>query len=168
MAALLLPAAMVLVWVVLRVVPLIDPRRASYARFVDTYWLLGNSVLITLFAVHGLLLSGIEPIDRLIVGLAGVLVVLLGNYLGRVEPNWFFGIRTPWTLESDVVWRRTHRTMGRVLFVLGIVMIALSPVLRVAAAPVLGVLAALTGVAAMAVSWVYWRTESRSRSGSGG
>jgi drug/metabolite transporter (DMT)-like permease len=58
--------------------------------------------------------------------------------------------------------------MGRVLFVLGIVMIALSPVLRVAAAPVLGVLAALTGVAAMAVSWVYWRTESRSRSGSGG
>jgi uncharacterized membrane protein len=115
-----------------------------------------------------MLLSGMEPVDRLIVALAGVLVALLGNYLGRVEPNWFFGIRTPWTLESDVVWRRTHRTMGRVLFVAGLLLIGFAPVITLPAAPVLGVFAAATAVLAMVLSWFYWRSESGSGSGSGG
>jgi uncharacterized membrane protein len=40
---------------------------------------------------------------------------VLGNYLGTIRPNYFFGVRTPWTLESDEVWRATHRNGGRVL-----------------------------------------------------
>jgi len=167
-AALFLPGVMLSVWLVLGVFPRIDPRRANYARFADTYWLLGNAVLLTLLAAHGMLVSGIEPIDRLIVAAAGVLVTLLGNYLGRVEPNWFFGIRTPWTLESDVVWRRTHRTMGRVLFVAGLLLVAFAPMVTLPAAPVLGALAAMTAALAMVVSWIYWRSESGSGSGSGG
>src|ERR1700679_507710 len=35
--------------------------------------------------------------------------LVLGNYVGTFRPNYFVGIRTPWTLESDEVWRATHR-----------------------------------------------------------
>jgi len=37
----------------------------------------------------------------------------IGFVLERAECNWFVGIRTPWTLESDAVWQRTHRLGGR-------------------------------------------------------
>jgi immunity protein, SdpI family len=47
-----------------------------------------------------------------------ILFLVLGNYFGTIRPNYFVGIRTPWTLESDEVWRATHRNGGRV-FVAG-------------------------------------------------
>lgn len=45
-----------------------------------------------------------------------VLNILLGNYLQAVKPNYFVGIRTPWTLESETVWRKTHRITGKIMF----------------------------------------------------
>ncbi len=46
-----------------------------------------------------------------------VLFIFLGNYMGKLRRNFWAGIRTPWTLTSDVVWERTHR-LGGWLFVL--------------------------------------------------
>lgn len=46
----------------------------------------------------------------------GLLFVIIGNYLTKVPKNFFIGIRTPWTLASDVVWYKTHR-MGSWTFV---------------------------------------------------
>jgi uncharacterized membrane protein len=43
-------------------------------------------------------------------------LAFLGNYLSTVPPNHFLGIRTPWTLENDIVWLKTHRLLGRLLF----------------------------------------------------
>ena len=42
--------------------------------------------------------------------------VVLGNYLGNLRPNYFIGIRTPWTLENPETWRATHRVGGRLMF----------------------------------------------------
>ncbi len=47
-----------------------------------------------------------------------VLLMFIGNYMGKLRRNFWAGIRTPWTLASDVVWERTHR-LGGWLFVLG-------------------------------------------------
>src|SRR5258708_28004997 len=47
-----------------------------------------------------------------------VLFIFIGNYLGKLRRNFWAGIRTPWTLASDVVWERTHR-FGGWLFVIG-------------------------------------------------
>jgi len=46
-----------------------------------------------------------------------VLFVVIGNYMGTIRSNFFFGIKTPWTLSSDEVWRKTHR-LGGALFIL--------------------------------------------------
>ena len=49
----------------------------------------------------------------------------LGNYFQAVRPNYFIGIRSPWTLESETVWKKTHRAAGR-LYMLGGLAIALA------------------------------------------
>lgn len=41
-----------------------------------------------------------------------LLMMVIGNYMGKVRPNKFMGIRTPWTLKNDEVWRRTHKVSG--------------------------------------------------------
>jgi len=45
----------------------------------------------------------------------GLLLMVLGNLMTKLRPNWFCGIRTPWTLESREVWTRTHRLGGRLM-----------------------------------------------------
>jgi uncharacterized membrane protein len=50
----------------------------------------------------------------------GLLLVVLGSFLGKFRRNFFAGIRTPWTLASEEVWLRTHRLGGKVLVVAGL------------------------------------------------
>ncbi len=45
-----------------------------------------------------------------------LLLAICGNYFSNLRPNYFFGIRTPWTLEDEDTWRATHRLGGRLLF----------------------------------------------------
>jgi uncharacterized membrane protein len=64
-------------------------------------------------------------VDLLGVGL-GFLFVLLGNYLPKLPRNWFFGIRVPWTLSSEIVWKKTHIVGGWLFVTAGLVMAILS------------------------------------------
>jgi uncharacterized membrane protein len=49
--------------------------------------------------------------------------IVLGNYLGNLRPNYFVGIRTPWTLEDPETWRATHRLGGRLMFFGGLILL---------------------------------------------
>jgi len=44
------------------------------------------------------------------------LFMLIGNYMGNIRPNYFVGIKVPWTLNSDEVWIRTHKMAGKLWF----------------------------------------------------
>src|SRR5205809_7145272 len=118
----IIPVMLVIMTVIFNVLPKIDPRHENYVKFLSSYWLIANAVIVFLLVAHGLIIAaglGFSiKIDRLMPLGIGLLFVFLGNYLTRVEPNWFVGIRTPWTLSSDTVWRKTHRTGGW-LMVLG-------------------------------------------------
>lgn len=56
--------------------------------------------------------------------LIGILFIVMGNYLPATKPNYFVGIRTPWTLESDLVWRKTHRLGGKLFIINGVLLFA--------------------------------------------
>lgn len=45
----------------------------------------------------------------------GLLFIFMGFVLERAKPNWFVGIRTPWTISNVLVWEQTHR-LGGLLF----------------------------------------------------
>lgn len=58
----------------------------------------------------------------LIFPLIGLLFAFLGNYFKTIKPNYFIGIRTPWTLENEEVWKKTHLMGGKIWFVGGLLM----------------------------------------------
>lgn len=56
----------------------------------------------------------------------GMLFILMGNYMPKLPRNFFFGIRVPWTLSSEVVWKKTHIVSGWLFVVAGVIIIMLS------------------------------------------
>jgi uncharacterized membrane protein len=122
-AALLMPAILTGIAALAPLLPRVDPRGAGYVDFRPTYELFLNAIAVFLLGVHGLALADALglPVDMgrwVTVGL-GLLFAVLGNELGRVQPNYFVGIRTPWTLADTEVWRRTHRSGGRAIAAAG-------------------------------------------------
>ena len=116
------------VWLLFVGLPRIDPRGNRYADFKESYWLLCNLVLLFLAAAHVLVLGlglgwDVDPVQAMLIGL-GLLFTGIGPLLPRLSPNWWTGIRTPWTLSSDTVWRRTHRVGGYMLASAGLLIVA--------------------------------------------
>ncbi len=112
---LLLPPTALGLYLLLLLLPRIDPRRANYARFRGAYFVLRVAILMFLVLIYGFVLLWTRRIrlDVLVIRiLVGRLLVVMGVVMGRVQPNWFVGIRTPWTLSSDLSWRETHRLGG--------------------------------------------------------
>jgi uncharacterized membrane protein len=159
----IIPIMLVVMTLMFNVLPKIDPRHANYAKFLSTYWLFANSIVVFLLVAHVLILaSGLGygvKIDRLMPIGVGLLFVILGNYLTRVEPNWFVGIRTPWTLSSDVVWRKTHRTAGWLIVLGGLLIAACAFLPRGAFLPVFVSAILIMAVIPVVQSYVLWRRE---------
>ena len=163
LAATMIPAMILALAGLARLLPRIDPRFTNYRRFIDTYWLIINGILVLLGALHLVLLAnGIGwrvPVGKLVPVGIGLLFMLLGNYLSRVQPNWFMGIRTPWTLSSDQVWRRTHRVGGRLFVLGGMVLAALAFAPAALFVPMFISVIVLVGVVPVVLSYFYWRKE---------
>lgn len=122
--AILFPGISIVLFLILRFVTQIGPnlgyrnqRRANMqvVNLIMVGILLFMLVIQLLTTAYAL---GAKVDISLVVCLAvSVLFIFLGNYLGKLRRNFWAGIRTPWTLASDVVWERTHR-LGGWLFVL--------------------------------------------------
>ena len=65
-------------------------------------------------------------IDKVIPFMVGVLFVVMGNYLPKSKSNFFYGIKTPWTLTSEEVWKKTHRLGGKLFVISGLIIIVSS------------------------------------------
>lgn len=114
--AFLVPAIALALWLLLPFLRRVDPRRENYERFDETFYILLNVMIAYMAVIHVLTLGSAVgwPVDvaRVMMALIGVTFVALGNFLPRVRSNWWMGIRTPWTLESERVWKETHRVAG--------------------------------------------------------
>lgn len=119
LAAIAIPGLILVIRALASLLPRIDPKGENYQKFAGTYWLILNGIMLFLgLAQVAILAYGLgAPVrmDRVVSAGVGVLLMVVGNYLTRVQPNWFIGIRTPWTLSSEAVWRRTHRVGGRIM-----------------------------------------------------
>lgn len=162
-AVAIMPIALLGLTGLFQVLPRIDPRGANYAKFLDTYWFLMNGVLAFMLVFHVTLLAIARGwdvnVNRVVLIGGGALFALVGNYLGRVESNWFLGIRTPWTLSSETVWRKTHRTAAWLFVAGGIVAVAIGVVRPVGHLRFLAITAAIMAGIPVVQSYVLWRRE---------
>lgn len=163
MAVAIIPIVVLVMTGLFQVVPKLDPRGENYAKFFGTYWLIANTVIAFMLIAHAMIVAsglGISlRIDRLMPVGVGLLFIVLGNYLTRVEPNWFVGIRTPWTLSSDTVWRKTHRTGGWLMVLGGFMVVACAFLPHGAFIPVLVAAILISAVIPIVQSYVLWKRE---------
>ena len=106
--------------------PRLDPKRRNYEKF-QTYYEAFSLVLVAFIAVMmGVaLLESFRPgtlsMGRVVSALVGLLFLFVGNLMGKVKPNFFMGIRNPWTISNPDVWNRAHRLGGGLFFLTGLV-----------------------------------------------
>ena len=56
----------------------------------------------------------------------GLLIAVVGNYIYNIKPNYFAGIRLPWTLDNNENWRKTHLLGGKLMFAGGLLIAIIS------------------------------------------
>jgi uncharacterized membrane protein len=126
-ALLVLPIVALAIALLLAAIPQIEPRRANLAQSGKPYLATWIGTLVVLAVAHLLIALAAVGHPANIVTIAslavGGLLILVGNYLGKARSNFFFGIRTPWTLSSDLSWDKTHRLAGRVFIAVGAAMV---------------------------------------------
>lgn len=115
------PALIAAATLLAAILPAISPNGFRIEPFTRAFALLMSGLTLFFAYMTGLIfaagLGADLSVGRWIMGGIGILLVFIGNFLGKTTKNFFIGIRTPWTLASDEVWRRTHR-LGGWLFVL--------------------------------------------------
>ncbi len=119
----------VLIYAIFLVVPYIDPKK-QIQKMGNKYQSL-KLILTTFMSVLALFIihttkTGSFGNPNTMFLILGVMYVILGNYFKTIKANYFIGIRTPWTLESESIWKETHRLGGKVWFIGGLLVIVCS------------------------------------------
>lgn len=164
----LLPLITLGLALLLYVLPYLDPRGDNVLRSAQAYRAIWVILLLFFLGFHTVLMLnllgyGISINGVLLPGL-GLLFMALGNIMGKLRRNYFMGIRTPWTLDNDLVWNRTHRLGGKLMFVAGALTLLAALFLPHYLATIV-LLVTLLGAVLWSVAYSYWvwRSEVRTR-----
>ena len=120
---LVLPLTVLGVYFLMMLLPLFDPGRANYGNFARTYNVLRLGFVAFMSVLYGATVAAAfgRSIDMILVAFLGtaILFFVIGNLMGKIRPNWFVGIRTPWTLSSKQSWDKTHRLASWLFLFMG-------------------------------------------------
>ena len=119
----------ILTYIIMLVVPNIDPKKrieamgGKYDQF--------KFILVAFMSVLSIFIVYISKNQKLsspgiIFVLVGILYIFLGNYFKVLKQNYFIGIKTPWTLENEEVWKLTHLLAGKLWIIGGLAVVILS------------------------------------------
>jgi len=151
MGLLLMPFVLLFLYILFWLIPKIDPLRKNIMKFYQYYQnfiLLIMGFLFYIYVISILLNLNYQfSMNFVLFPALAVLFYYIGVLLEKAKRNWFIGIRTPWTLSSDRVWKKTHQRGAKLfkvialLFLLGMtsplgqysLWIILGPVLAIAA-----------------------------------
>lgn len=165
--ALFFPGLLLVMYLVFLIMPYFDPKKERYAEFAKAYRLMRDAILFVLLGVFATAtfynLDYQLNVGAIVAGLIGLLLMVLGNYFGKLKRNWFIGIRTPWTLSSENVWNKTHRLGGHFFMLWGLGL-ALAPWLNFQLAMII----LLSGVAIIVIginlySYLLYRKEKQGK-----
>lgn len=119
-----MPSISALLLLLFLLIPKIDPLKENIEKFRGYYD--GFVVLLMLYLFYVYLLTIIWNLGKrfnmlpFLAPAFGVLFYYVGILLEKAEMNWFIGIRTPWTLSSEIVWDKTHEIGGKLFKIAGI------------------------------------------------
>lgn len=122
----------VLTYVLMLVIPQIDPKKRiefmGGKYYQIKFVLVVFMSVLSLFIIHSSKNQSLSS-PSIVFVLVGLLFMALGNYFKVIKQNYFLGIKTPWTLESEEVWKLTHILAGKLWIVGGLLIVIFSVVL---------------------------------------
>jgi uncharacterized membrane protein len=123
--AFLLPIILLFVCALLFIVPRIDPRKENIAKFRKYFDVFVASLAVVFYYLYLLTLLwnlGYQfDFLQFLAPAFAFLFYVIGEILPRTEPNFTVGIRTPWTISSATVWRKTHQVGGVAFKICGVI-----------------------------------------------
>lgn len=116
-ALFLMPIISIAIFLLLILIPKIDPRKENIKKFNKQYNRFILLLISFIFYIHLLTIFWnlnikFNMIEWLIPAFA-ILFFYAGILIENAKPNWFIGIRTPWTLSNEFVWNKTHKLGGK-------------------------------------------------------
>jgi uncharacterized membrane protein len=161
--AFLMPALMVVLYVIMQWYPSRDPRAPNIAKFRGAYDTVVAAIIAFLGVVHVVALGSslgwrVDITTTAVLGV-GALFLVLGNLLPLVRSNFIFGIRTPWTLSSESVWTRSHRVGGYTMVAAGLLTIVSAFLARPIGLVVAIVSLVASGLIPVVYSYLLWSKE---------
>lgn len=120
----LLPVISAILFLTFMLIPKIDPLKGNIEKFRGHFDVFILLLFVFLFYVHMLTmlwnLSYRFNIIQLLAPAFGLLIYYAGIMMENAKQNWFIGVRTPWTLSSEVVWDKTNKLAGKLFKVAGV------------------------------------------------
>jgi len=121
----LMPVMTLFIELLMLYLPFIDPKKRNYEKFINVYANIRLGFVLFMSFIYGITMVASlgHPINiSFIVPFAvSLLLILIGNYMGKVRQNWFVGFRFPWTLDNEEVWNKTHRFGGKMFVIAGFI-----------------------------------------------
>lgn len=127
----MLPGSALFSALLFALLPKIEPMRDNLFKSRKAYTAIWITILLLFLGIQAgiaymMVVGSGEDVPsnefvRFIIAACGLMFIIMGNYLPKTRQNWFFGIRTPWTLSSEFTWEKTHRLAGRLFFLTGFV-----------------------------------------------
>lgn len=167
LALLLMPGMTAVTAAIMAAVPYLEPRRSNLARSGMFYGRLWVGSLLLLAVCHAAILGsalGVAlEVTRIVAAATGLFLASVGDAFGKSRPNFSAGIRTPWSLSSDLAWEMCHRWTGRALVASGLASAGVA-----LASPNAGILLLLVGTfgsiaVGIGISYVYWKRDPARR-----
>lgn len=147
--------------------PYLDPKKDRYAEFAKVYHIFKTAIILLMALIYfitGLNALGYKvSVEFWIPLLIGILFIIMGSYMPKIKPNWFMGIRTPWTLSSEEVWNKTHRLGGKIFIIGGLLMTAMYFLPISWRLPLFIFIIVLILVGTMGYSYVLYRSEQKKK-----
>jgi uncharacterized membrane protein len=126
-----LPIVNLLIYLLLKFLPRFFMAKEQFALFEKRYIIIRMVIHCFVTALYILIVMYTlnHHINVLLFIAYGLLMVFLiiGNYLNNIQPNYFIGIRTPWTMNNAVVWRKTHHLTARLWVAASLLVMCIIP-----------------------------------------
>lgn len=113
----LTPIIILAMFLLFVLIPKIDPLKENiekFRKYFDAF-----IVLISIFLFYLFILVIVWNLGKtfnftvFLIPAFGILFYYAGILVENAKRNWFVGIRTPWTLASEIVWDKTHQLGGK-------------------------------------------------------
>ena len=127
MGIFLLPLVSIGIVALFSLIRYIDPKRANIERSAAAFRATLYGMLCFMLALHVAAMLNIVGytfnLGYVAAPAVGIMFIVMGNYMGKIRRNYMFGVRTPWTLASELSWNKTHRLAGKLFVGAGLLIV---------------------------------------------